>query len=76
MKKIAEHDVVIGIGPAGTGKTYLAVAMAVDALVRSACAASCSRAGRRGRRVARLPAGDMQAKVDPYLRRSTTRSTR
>jgi phosphate starvation-inducible PhoH-like protein len=34
MKKIAEHDIVVGIGPAGTGKTYLAVAMAVDALVR------------------------------------------
>ena len=34
LKKIAEHDIVVGIGPAGTGKTYLAVAAAVDALMR------------------------------------------
>jgi phosphate starvation-inducible PhoH-like protein len=34
MRQIAEHDIVVGIGPAGTGKTYLAVAMAVDALIR------------------------------------------
>jgi phosphate starvation-inducible PhoH-like protein len=35
------HDITFGIGPAGTGKTYLAVACAVDALERSACSASC-----------------------------------
>ena len=34
LRKIADHDIVIGIGPAGTGKTYLAVAAAVDALMR------------------------------------------
>ena len=34
LKKIGEHDIVVGIGPAGTGKTYLAVAAAVDALMR------------------------------------------
>ncbi|MEP6833649.1 MAG: PhoH family protein, partial [Gemmatimonas sp.] len=34
LKKIAEHDIVVGIGPAGTGKTYLAVAAAVDALMK------------------------------------------
>src|SRR2546425_2735002 len=34
LQAIAQHDIVIGIGPAGTGKTYLAVAMAVDALAR------------------------------------------
>ena len=46
LRAIAQHDIVIGIGPAGTGKTYLAVAAAVDALARSECVASCSRAPR------------------------------
>jgi phosphate starvation-inducible PhoH-like protein len=35
------HDITFGIGPAGTGKTFLAVACAVDALERTACSASC-----------------------------------
>jgi phosphate starvation-inducible PhoH-like protein len=42
LDNIATHDITFGIGPAGTGKTYLAVACAVDALERSAaCNASC-----------------------------------
>jgi phosphate starvation-inducible PhoH-like protein len=69
MKALEEHDVVFGIGPAGTGKTYLAVAAAVNALrqkkvdriilVRPAVEA--------GENLGFLP-GDMQEKVDPYLR--------
>ena len=69
MKKIAEHDVVVGIGPAGTGKTYLAVAMAVDALVRKRVRriVLARPAVEAGESLGFLP-GDMQAKVDPYLR--------
>ena len=69
MKAIAEHDLVFCVGPAGTGKTYLAVAMAVSALkqerirkivlVRPAVEA--------GERLGFLP-GDLQAKINPYLR--------
>ena len=69
MKSIDEHDLAIGIGPAGTGKTYLAIASAIDALesesvrrivlVRPAVEA--------GERLGFLP-GDMSQKVDPYLR--------
>ena len=69
MKSIAGNDLAFGIGPAGTGKTYLAVAAAVDALeneqvrrivlVRPAVEA--------GERLGFLP-GDMSQKVDPYLR--------
>jgi phosphate starvation-inducible PhoH-like protein len=69
MKNIRDHDLAFGIGPAGTGKTYLAVASAVDALeheqvrrivlVRPAVEA--------GERLGFLP-GDMSQKVDPYLR--------
>jgi phosphate starvation-inducible PhoH-like protein len=69
LKALAEHEVVFAIGPAGTGKTYLAVAAAVNALrqkkvdriilVRPAVEA--------GESLGFLP-GDMQEKVDPYLR--------
>ena len=69
LKSIYEHDLAFGIGPAGTGKTYLAIASAIDALesesvrrivlVRPAVEA--------GERLGFLP-GDMSQKVDPYLR--------
>lgn len=69
MNAIAEHDINFGVGPAGTGKTYLAVACAVDALekqkvqrillVRPAVEA--------GERLGFLP-GDLAQKIDPYLR--------
>lgn len=69
LKNIREHDLAFGIGPAGTGKTYLAIASAIDALeservrriilVRPAVEA--------GERLGFLP-GDMSQKVDPYLR--------
>lgn len=69
LKSIRDHDLAFGIGPAGTGKTYLAVASAIDALeneqvrrivlVRPAVEA--------GERLGFLP-GDMSQKVDPYLR--------
>jgi phosphate starvation-inducible PhoH-like protein len=69
VRSIREHDLAFGIGPAGTGKTYLAVACAVDALeseqirriilVRPAVEA--------GERLGFLP-GDLSQKVDPYLR--------
>ncbi len=69
LKKIAEHDIVIGIGPAGTGKTYLAVAAAVDALMRKRVRriVLARPAVEAGESLGFLP-GDMQAKVDPYLR--------
>ena len=69
LRRIRDHDLAFGIGPAGTGKTYLAVASAIDALeneqvrrivlVRPAVEA--------GERLGFLP-GDMSQKVDPYLR--------
>jgi phosphate starvation-inducible PhoH-like protein len=69
LQKIAEHDIVVGIGPAGTGKTYLAVAMAVDALMRKRVKriVLARPAVEAGESLGFLP-GDMQAKVDPYLR--------
>ena len=64
-----ERDVVFAIGPAGTGKTYLAMAMAVAALNRHEVRAHRAHAARRrSRREARLPAGTMAEKVNPYLR--------
>jgi phosphate starvation-inducible PhoH-like protein len=66
---IAQNDIVIGIGPAGTGKTYLGVACAVDALykrrVRRIILARP--AVEAGENLGFLP-GDLQQKVDPYLR--------
>jgi phosphate starvation-inducible protein PhoH and related proteins len=69
LQKIAEHDIVVGIGPAGTGKTYLAVAAAVDALTRKRVRriVLARPAVEAGENLGFLP-GDMQAKVDPYLR--------
>jgi phosphate starvation-inducible PhoH-like protein len=69
LQKIAENDIVVGIGPAGTGKTYLAVAAAVDALTRKRVRkiVLARPAVEAGESLGFLP-GDMQAKVDPYLR--------
>jgi phosphate starvation-inducible PhoH-like protein len=69
LKQIAERDIVVGIGPAGTGKTYLAVAAAVDALMRKRVRriVLARPAVEAGESLGFLP-GDMQAKVDPYLR--------
>jgi phosphate starvation-inducible PhoH-like protein len=69
LAKIQEHDIVVGIGPAGTGKTYLAVAAAVDALTRKRVRriVLARPAVEAGENLGFLP-GDMQAKIDPYLR--------
>ena len=69
LKAILEHDVTFGIGPAGTGKTYLAVACAVDALERDAVRriVLTRPAVEAGERLGFLP-GDLAQKVDPYLR--------
>lgn len=69
LKALARHDVVFGIGPAGSGKTYLAVAKAVEALKnRQVERIVLSRpAVEAGERLGFLP-GDMKEKVDPYLR--------
>jgi len=69
LHNIATHDITFGIGPAGTGKTYLAVACAVDALERSAVQriVLTRPAVEAGERLGFLP-GDLTQKVDPYLR--------
>ncbi len=69
LTNIATHDISFGIGPAGTGKTYLAVACAVDALERSAVQriVLTRPAVEAGERLGFLP-GDLAQKVDPYLR--------
>ena len=69
LKLIAENDIVVGIGPAGTGKTYLAVAAAVDALSKKSVKriVLARPAVEAGESLGFLP-GDLQAKVDPYLR--------
>jgi phosphate starvation-inducible PhoH-like protein len=69
LKMIQENDIVVGIGPAGTGKTYLAVAAAVDALTRKRVRriVLARPAVEAGENLGFLP-GDMQAKIDPYLR--------
>ena len=68
-RAILDHDLVFSIGPAGTGKTYLAVAMAVRALVREEVKriVLVRPAVEAGERLGFLP-GDLQAKVNPYLR--------
>ena len=69
LRDILSHDITLGLGPAGTGKTFLAVACAVDALER----ASVQRiiltrpAVEAGERLGFLP-GDLTQKIDPYLR--------
>ena len=69
LQNIATHDITFGIGPAGTGKTYLAVACAVDALERSAVQriVLTRPAVEAGEKLGFLP-GDLGQKVDPYLR--------
>ena len=69
LDHIASHDITFGIGPAGTGKTYLAVACAVDALERSSVQriVLTRPAVEAGERLGFLP-GDLTQKVDPYLR--------
>lgn len=68
-KSIRERDIVFGIGPAGTGKTYIAVAMAVNALKNKDVEKIilARPAVEAGERLGFLP-GDLQEKVDPYLR--------
>ena len=69
LRDIQEHDITFGIGPAGTGKTYLAVACAVDALERDVVKrlVLVRPAVEAGERLGFLP-GDLAQKVDPYLR--------
>jgi len=69
LDNIAHHDITFGIGPAGTGKTYLAVACAVDALERSSVQriVLTRPAVEAGEKLGFLP-GDLTQKVDPYLR--------
>ncbi len=69
IRAIQEHDITFGIGPAGTGKTYLAVACAVDALERDLVKrlVLVRPAVEAGEKLGFLP-GDLVQKVDPYLR--------
>ncbi|MGJ8669888.1 MAG: PhoH family protein [Oceanococcus sp.] len=69
LSSIARHDLVFGVGPAGTGKTYLAVAAAVDALERDEVRRILlvRPAVEAGERLGFLP-GDLAQKIDPYLR--------
>ena len=69
LRNILTHDITFGIGPAGTGKTFLAVACAVDALTRSSVQRIILTrpAVEAGERLGFLP-GDLAQKVDPYLR--------
>ncbi|HEX8693357.1 MAG TPA: PhoH family protein [Longimicrobium sp.] len=69
LAAIEENDIVVGIGPAGTGKTYLAVAMAVDALFKKRVKRIilARPAVEAGENLGFLP-GDLQEKIDPYLR--------
>jgi phosphate starvation-inducible PhoH-like protein len=69
LRNILSHDITFGVGPAGTGKTYLAVACAVDALERETVKrlVLTRPAVEAGERLGFLP-GDLAQKVDPYLR--------
>ena len=69
LQQIQDHDITFGIGPAGTGKTYLAVASAVDAMTRDHVKriVLVRPAVEAGEKLGFLP-GDLNQKVDPYLR--------
>jgi phosphate starvation-inducible PhoH-like protein len=69
LEAIRRHDIVFGIGPAGTGKTYLAMAMAVDSLVKGNVdrIVLARPAVEAGEKLGYLP-GDLAEKVNPYLR--------
>ena len=69
LRQILSHDITLGVGPAGTGKTFLAVACAVDALERTSVQriVLTRPAVEAGERLGFLP-GDLSQKVDPYLR--------
>jgi phosphate starvation-inducible PhoH-like protein len=69
METLAKHDMVFALGPAGTGKTYLAVAQAVAMLLggRVERIVLCRPAVEAGERLGFLP-GDLKEKIDPYLR--------
>ena len=69
LEAIERHDMVFGVGPAGTGKTYLAVAMAISALVNKQVnrIILARPAVEAGERLGFLP-GTLQEKIDPYLR--------
>ena len=69
LRQILSHDITLGLGPAGTGKTFLAVACAVDALERTSVQriVLTRPAVEAGERLGFLP-GDLSQKVDPYLR--------
>jgi phosphate starvation-inducible protein PhoH and related proteins len=69
LQAIRDHDLVFAIGPAGTGKTYLAVAAAVHLLKTDRCVKVilCRPAVEAGEKLGFLP-GDLEAKVNPYLR--------
>ena len=69
LESIKTHDVIFGVGPAGTGKTYLAMAAAVSALLKKEVkrVVLCRPAVEAGEKLGFLP-GDMAEKVNPYLR--------
>ena len=69
LQQIQDHDITFGIGPAGTGKTYLAVASAIDAISRDRVKriVLVRPAVEAGEKLGFLP-GDLNQKVDPYLR--------
>ena len=75
VEAIQNNDVVFGIGPAGTGKTYLAVAMAVAALKKEQVSRDYpDPTGRGSGEALRFLPGDLQEKITPYLRHSLRRT--